>query len=101
VRRTRLQTIEELKSVLVAAWALIPEVTIDLLREGIQVRLELCLPNEGNSISNQLWRISECTATKDLLEGSSTYTPWTPEEDEHLLRDFLTISPRWKLLSKR
>jgi 16S rRNA C967 or C1407 C5-methylase (RsmB/RsmF family) len=38
---------------------------------------------------------------KDFLKGSPVHTPWTPEENEELLRDFLTISPRWKLLSKR
>jgi hypothetical protein len=26
---------------------------------------------------------------------------WTPEEDAQLLRDFLMIGPRWKLLGKR
>jgi hypothetical protein len=64
------------------------------------VRLGLCLANEQISISNQLWRISERKSMKDYLEGSRMRTPWIPEEEEHLLRDFLMIIPRWRLLSK-
>jgi hypothetical protein len=35
-----------------------------------------------------------------FLEGSLVHPSWTPDEDEQLLRDFRTIDPRWKLLSK-
>jgi hypothetical protein len=58
------------------------------------------LAEEGNSISNQLWRISEREALKDFFEGSRVHTPWTQEEDERLLRDWPTIGPKWKYLSK-
>jgi hypothetical protein len=39
-------------------------------------------------------------ASKGFLEESGSSTPWTQEEDEWLLRDSLTIRPRWRYLSK-
>jgi hypothetical protein len=38
---------------------------------------------------------------KNFLERSWVHASWTPEKDDQLLPDFLTIGPRWKFLSKR
>jgi hypothetical protein len=65
--------IEDLNAGLLAAWALVPQTSIDRVCQGFQSRLELCLIEEGNSISNQLWRISERTAMRDFLEGNRVY----------------------------
>jgi hypothetical protein len=75
VRWTQPQPIKELKSLLVAAWALIPQMVIDRLCEELQARSQLYLANEGSSISNSLWRISERKAMKGFVEGSHAYTP--------------------------
>jgi transposase len=50
IRKVKPQTIEELKSSLLAAWAMIPQDTIDRLCEGFAIRLQLCFANHGNSI---------------------------------------------------
>jgi transposase len=73
VERINPQRIEDLKAALIAAWALIRQTSIDRLCQGFQSRLERCLIEEGNSISNQLWRISERAAMKDFLEGNHIY----------------------------
>jgi hypothetical protein len=44
------ETREELKNVLITAWALIRQSTIDRLCGGFENRLELCLANAGESI---------------------------------------------------
>jgi hypothetical protein len=49
-----LQTTDDFKMILVAAWTLILQISIDRLCQGFQARLELCLAEEGDSISNQL-----------------------------------------------
>jgi hypothetical protein len=67
VKRINSQTIEDLKATLVAAWALIPQTLIDRLCQGFESPLELCLIEDGNSILNQLWRISERTAIKEAV----------------------------------
>jgi hypothetical protein len=72
VRRMQAQTIDELKSVLAAAWAMIPLITINRLVEGFQARLEFCLGDEGNSISNQLWQISEHRLYWQIGKGTIT-----------------------------
>jgi hypothetical protein len=41
---------EELKSAVVAAWALIPHATIDKLYRGFQTCLQFCLAKGGESI---------------------------------------------------
>jgi transposase len=101
IKRIRPDTIEDLKNALIAAWALIPQSSIDKLCEGFENRLELCLANGGQSISNQLWRLTERHATKDFLEANQIRTPWTASEDEQLIRDWLSIGPRWKFLEKK
>jgi hypothetical protein len=92
---------EELKNALITAWALIRQSTIDRLSGGFKSRLELCLANAGESISNQLWWVTELDATKDVLEVNRVYVPWTPEEDDRPLQDWLTVGPRWKFPEKR
>jgi hypothetical protein len=74
VRRIKPGTIEELKNVLTAAWALILQSTIDRFCEGSGRRLELCLANGGESISNRLWQ-EEWHRTKDSLEGNRFHIP--------------------------
>jgi hypothetical protein len=49
------QNMEELKSAVVAAWALIPHVTIDKLCQGFQRHLQLWFAKGGESISTDLW----------------------------------------------
>jgi hypothetical protein len=41
VKRIQPQTIDSLKNALIAAWTLIPQITIDRLCQGFQKRLEL------------------------------------------------------------
>jgi hypothetical protein len=100
VKRINPDTILDLKVALAAAWALTQQTSIDRLCQRFQLRLKLCFIEEGDSISNQLWRISEGTAVKDFLEGNRVYVQWT-EEDRRLLADRLNIGPRWKFLAKR
>jgi hypothetical protein len=38
---------------------------------------------------------------RELFEGHCVYTPWTEAEDERLLRDWLVIGSKWKVLAKR
>jgi hypothetical protein len=45
------------------------------------------------SISNDLWRISERSVLKDFLVGNQVYTPWTEVKDQQLIKDWLTIDP--------
>jgi hypothetical protein len=73
VSRTNPRKIEDLKTSLFAAWSLIPQNTIDRLCQSFEARLVLCLASEGNSISNELWRISDRAAMKDFLESSRVY----------------------------
>jgi hypothetical protein len=101
VSRTNPRTVEDLETALIAAWSLIPQDTIDRLCRSFEARLALCLANEGNSISNELWRISDRAAMKDFLEASRVHVAWTKEEDDRLLHDWLTIGPRWKLLASQ
>jgi hypothetical protein len=41
---------EKLKSDVVAAWALIPQVTIDKICQGFQMHLQLCSVKRGQSM---------------------------------------------------
>jgi hypothetical protein len=89
---------EELNNALITMWALIPQSTINKLCEGFQSRLELCLANGGGSISNQLWRLTERSATNHfLLCNTVSHVPWTAEEDDRLMQHYLAIGPRWKV----
>jgi hypothetical protein len=91
--------IEDLKAALVATWELIPQISIDQLCQRFQSRLKLCLIEEGNSISNQLWRTTEGTAMKDFLEGNRAHVQWT-EEDKWLVADWLNIGRRGNFLAE-
>jgi hypothetical protein len=59
VRQMKRQTLQELKSALLDALSWIPQDTIDRLCKGFQTRLQLCLVNHGDSISNQLRQVTE------------------------------------------
>jgi hypothetical protein len=100
VRKVKPQTIEELKSSRLASWAMIPQDRIDRLCEGFATRLQLCLANHGDSISNQLWQTSERYALKKLFKSSTVHTPWTQEEDEQLFWDYLALGPKWRLMGR-
>jgi hypothetical protein len=78
---------EELKKTFIAAWSLIPQLTIDKLCEGFERRLELYLSNGEESTSNQLWRLSERHATKDFFEDSQVDVPWINAEESQLIQD--------------
>jgi hypothetical protein len=80
---------------------MIPQDTIDRLCEGFATRLHLCLANHGDSISNQLWQISERYAFKKFFESSTVHTPWTQEEDEQLFRDYLALGTKWGLMARK
>jgi hypothetical protein len=54
-RRRQPQPINELKNALIAAWTSIPQITINRLCQSFQTRIELCLADDGESVSNQLW----------------------------------------------
>jgi hypothetical protein len=75
VRRRQPQTIEDTKGALVACLTLIPQISIDRLREGFQARLQLWLADEDNSVSHQLWRISEHKALKAVLAATDRFLP--------------------------
>jgi hypothetical protein len=47
VRRMKRQTLQELKSVLLGAWSLIPHDIVNRLCKGFQTRLQLCPVNQG------------------------------------------------------
>jgi transposase len=99
IRKIKPSTIEELNNTLIAMGALIPQSTIDKLCEGLQGRLELCLANGGESISNQPWRLTETHATNNfLLYDSVNHIPWIADEGDRLMQRYLAIEPRWKLL---
>jgi hypothetical protein len=100
VRKIAPRTGEELRNAVLASWALIPQVTIDKLCLGFQARLELCLAKAADSISDDLWQISERRAIKDFLEGTHVHVPWSEIEDHRLIHDWLVVGPRWKQLSK-
>jgi hypothetical protein len=80
---------------------LIPQAKIDKFCEGFQTGLQFCLANGGKSTSNDLWQISECHALKNFLVGNQVYARWTEVKDQQLIKDSLTIGPRWKELSKK
>jgi hypothetical protein len=97
----KLPTIGELKRPPFQAWSLIPPSTVDKLCQGFSRRLELCLANGEESISNELFRIAERPAAKSFPEANRVHEPWTEAEDDQLLRDYLVIGPRRKTLGKR
>jgi transposase len=101
VRRMKPQTIEEVKGALLAAWSMIPQATIDGLCRGFQARLDLCLANRGESISNQLWQVTDRYALKTFFEANTVHQPWTEDEDAQLLHDYLDAGPRWTVIAKR
>jgi hypothetical protein len=47
VRRMKRQTFQEQKSVLLSAWSLISQDTVDRLCKSFQTKLQLCLVNHG------------------------------------------------------
>jgi hypothetical protein len=100
-RTVKLHMIEELKSSLLAAWAMIPQDTIDRLCEGFATRLQLCLANHGDSIPNQFWQINKRHTLKKIFESSAVHTPWTQEEDEQLFRDYLALGPKCGLMARK
>jgi hypothetical protein len=51
----------------------------------VPITLKPCLIEEGNSTSNQLWRIPERTAMKDFMEGNRVYVQWIEKIDGHSL----------------
>jgi hypothetical protein len=57
--------------------------------------LELCLANDGLSISNQLFEISDREAMKAFFKANRVCPPWTAAEDEQLLHGYLTRGPKW------
>jgi hypothetical protein len=80
-------------------WALIPQSTIDKLCERFQSRLELCLANSGELISNRLCRLTERHATNNfLICNTVSHTTWTAEEDDRLMQQYLATETRCKLL---
>jgi hypothetical protein len=97
-RRMKPQTLQELKSALLSAWSLIPQDTIDRLCKGFQAKLHLCLVNQGESLSNQPWQVTERYALKSFFETNAVHVPWTQEEDERLLVGYLVVGPRWTVL---
>jgi hypothetical protein len=101
VRKVKSQTIDELKSSLMAAWAMIPQDTIDRLCEGFATPLQLCLASHRHSISDQLWQVSERYAPKKFFESSTVHTSWTQEEDERLFRDYLALGPKWSVMARK
>jgi hypothetical protein len=71
------------------------------LSGGFERRPELSLVNSEEPISNQLWSLMERFATKDFFEGNRIDAPWTPQEDERLIQDWLAVGRRWKFLEKK
>jgi hypothetical protein len=100
VRKIEPERIEELRNKLIASWSLVPQSTTNKLCEGSERRLELCLANGGESISNQLWHLSERHATENFFQVSQVYVPWTDAEDSQFVQDWLIIGPRWNSLEK-
>jgi hypothetical protein len=56
--------------------------------------LQLCLVNNGESISNQFWQVTERDALKSFFDSNTIHMAWTQEEDERLLDDYLVVGPR-------
>jgi hypothetical protein len=100
VKRFKSHNMGELESSVVAAWALIPQATIDKLCQGFRTHLQPCLAKGGEPISNDLCQISKRHALKDFLVGNQIYTPWIEVEDQQRVEHWLTIGPQWKQLSK-
>jgi hypothetical protein len=72
VRRTTPKSIEELKSLLLVTWGLIPQATVDKWCEAFKACLELWLARGEGFILNGLWQISERGAMKTFLEDART-----------------------------
>jgi hypothetical protein len=92
------QMLQEQKSALLDTWGLIPQDTVNRLCKGFQTRVQLCLVNHGESISNQLRQVTERYALKRFLEANTVHVPWTPEEDERLLRAYVVVGSRYIVL---
>jgi transposase len=100
VWKLRATTIPDLKHALQVAWDLIPQSTIDALCLSFHSRLQICLEQGGDSISNLLGQVGEKDAMRQFTENAQVRVEWTSEEDTQLYRLVKDKGPRWKWISK-
>jgi hypothetical protein len=101
VWKLRATTIPDLKRALQVAWDLIPQSTIDALCLSFQSRLEICLDQGGDSISNLLGQDGEKDAMRQFTENAQIHVEWTSEEDTTLYRAVDELGTCWKYIAKR
>jgi hypothetical protein len=70
VWKLRATTIPNLKRALQFAWDLIPQSTIDALCLSFHSRLQICLEQGGDSISNLLGQVGEKDAMRQFAENA-------------------------------
>jgi hypothetical protein len=79
-------TLDDLRTALQNAWTSIPQRVIDDLCKSFKPRLIMCLERQGQSISNDLWMLSDKSCLHELsLIYTREYRIWTPEEDQRLV----------------
>jgi hypothetical protein len=100
VERLNPETLNELKEYLQFAWASVPLTTINRLCKSFRRRLMMCLNNRGQSISNDLWLLSDKSVLSDLaLAHQGPHAPWTPDEDNQLIELHILLGSNWKKLA--
>jgi hypothetical protein len=63
-------------------------------------RALLCLVSHGESIANQLWKVTERYALHGFFENKTVHVPSTQEEDEPLLADYLVVGLMWVIRAR-
>jgi hypothetical protein len=66
-------------------WSLISQSCIDKPSQGFAARLDLCLANDGLSMSNQLFEVTDRDVMKFCMPPNWARVSWTPGEDKRLL----------------
>jgi hypothetical protein len=71
-------------------WSLISQSCINKPSQGFAARLELCLANDGLSMSSQLFEMTDGDVVKSFMTVNRARVSWTPGEDKRLLYKYLT-----------
>jgi hypothetical protein len=82
VKQMKRQTLQEQKSGLLAVWTVISQDTVNRLCKGFQTRLQLCLVNQGETISNLSRQGTERCPLKNPFEANTVHVPWTQDEEK-------------------
>jgi hypothetical protein len=97
------QTIPQLKECLLNAWDAISQTSIDNLCKSFRARLIMCRDREGQSISNDLWLLSDKQFVEELtnpLPGDRRVnTDWSFDEGRELIELHAIFRSNWQRMA--